>query len=337
MMQNRHKLRTKWAQALPRAARAACLLTAAALLAVSACRRAPAPPQTSSSPATAGPPTAGQLHVFVSILPQAYFVERIGGPRMHVDVLVGPGQNPHSFEPTPGQMAALAQARVLFGIGLPFEDALLPKVRASFQRLEIVDTRQGVPLRRIEAHEVESDAHEHQAHDEHDQDHQAGGEDPHIWLAPKLVKIQAQTIADTLAQIDPEHADEFRRNLAAFDADLDALDVRLAAALAPLKGKAFFVFHPAFGYFADAYGLKQVPVEIEGKEPAPKDVAALIQQARQAGVKVVFVQPQFPTRAAEMVAQQIGGAVVPLDDLPRDYLHSMEALAEQVRKALQGG
>ena len=309
--------------------RAVAAFGLAALFAL-ACRPAPQP-QTATQPATASSPprAATRFQVAVSILPQADFVERVGGESIGVAVLVGPGQNPHSFEPTPDQMSALSKARVYFRIGLPFEEPLLPKLQATFRQLEVVDTRQGIQLRRIAAHE--SGAH---ADDEHDH---AGGDDPHIWLDPKLVKIQAQTIGDALCRLDPPHADEYRRNLTAFHADLDALDARLAVALAPVKGKDFFVFHPAFGYFADAYGLRQVPVEAEGKEPPAKVVAALIQRARAAGVKVIFVQPQFSTRTAAVIAEEIGGAVVPLDDLPREYIKSMEAMAEQVRKGLSGG
>lgn len=285
-------------------------------------------------------------------------MERVGGEHVDVHVLVGSGQNPHSYEPTPGQMSALATARLYFRTGLPFEETVLPKMAGAFKDLEIVDLRQGVPLRKVEAHEVEAgeggghpaeaqpgaastgpDAGERRGANaaEHDHQHVAGGADPHIWLAPRLAQIQARTIADALSRVDPAHAEQYRRNLATFQADLAALDARIAAALAPLKGKEIFVFHPAFGYFADAYGLKQVPVEVEGKEPSAKAVAALVQRARAAGVRVIFVQPQFSTRSAEVIAQEIGGAVVPLDDLPRDYIKSLETMAAQVKQALSPG
>jgi len=133
---------------------------------------------------------------------------------------------------------------------------------------------------------------------------------------------------------DPRHAAAYERNLKALQADLDEVDARIAEALAPLKGRKFFVFHPAFGYFADAYGLKQVPVEIEGKSPGPRRLAALIEKARREGVKVIFVQPQFSPRGAQAVAEAIGGVVVPMDPLARDYLKNLEHIAQQIKKAL---
>jgi zinc transport system substrate-binding protein len=312
---------------------AAALLILAAPLLLLACR--PAPPSSTGDPNTASSApqaeTADRLRAFASIPPQAYFVQRVGGDRVQVDVLVGPGQNPHSYEATPAQVASLAKARVFFRIGMPFEEALLSRLHSAFRQLEIVDTRQGVPLRPMEAHE---DLDEHDGAPAHH--HEEPGDDPHIWLNPRLVKIQAQTIADTLVRLDPAHADQYHRNLAAFDADLDALDARIAAALAPVRGKNLFVYHPAFGYFADAYGLHQVPVEVGGKEPMPQDITRLIRLARQDDVRVIFVQPQFSTRSAEIIARQINGAVVPLDDLAPDYIKSMETMADQVRQALSG-
>jgi zinc transport system substrate-binding protein len=310
---------------------AAVLGLALPLLLLIACRPAP-PSGTPESQPAAAPETASgdRLRVFVSIPPQAYFVHRVGGDRVQVDVLVGPGQNPHSYEATPGQVTSLAKARVFFRIGMPFEAGLLPRLHTAFKHLEIVDARQGVPLRSMEEHE---DLEGHAGQTAH---HEEEGDDPHIWLNPRLVKIQAQMIADTLARLDPAHKEEYRRNLAAFGADLDALDARLAAVLAPLRGKNLFVYHPAFGYFAEAYGLHQVPVEIGGKEPTAQDMTELIRRARQDNVRVIFVQPQFSTRSAEIIARQIHGAVVPLDDLAPDYMKSMESMAEQVRQALSG-
>ena len=294
------------------------------------CRPAPTTKEPTKNTGQPGSSPAAATTVFVSILPQAYFVQRVGGQHVNVEVLVGPGQSPASYEPTPDQMSALAKARVLFRIGVPFEQTLLPKVQRAFERLEICDTRQGITLRHMEA-----PLHDHQDQQRQaNHDHSAAGDDPHIWLSPKLVKTQARTICAALCRLDPPHADDYRQNLAAFHADLDALDRRIAEALAPVKGKELFVFHPSYGYFADAYGLKQVPVEIEGKQPVAKDIADLIRRARQAGVKVIFVQPQFSTSSAEVIARGIGGVVVPLDPLAHDYIENLESMARQVSQAL---
>jgi zinc transport system substrate-binding protein len=299
----------------------AVLLALGAAVPICACR-----PQESAS---------GKVLAVAAIPPQAYFVERIGGARVDAQVLVGPGQSPHTYEPTPAQVAGIARASVYFRIGLPFEEQLLQRFAATAPNLRIVDTLEGVPLRHMTADEASADSDEHEAaHEEHDHEHAAGRPDPHTWLSPRLAAIEAANICDGLAAVDPAHADDYRANLEAVRMDLDALDRRLAAALAPLKGRSLFVYHPAFGYFADAYGLKQVPVEAEGKSPSARQLAALIRRAKEQGAKVIFVQPQFAPASAQAVARAIGGAVVPLDPLARDYVRNLQDMAGKVESAL---
>ena len=265
---------------------------------------------------------SGKVRAFVSILPQAYFVERIGGDAVDVEVLVGPGRSPATYEPTPKQMTALGGARVYFRVGTPFEKGFIDKVRSTFQELMIIDTRKGVPLR-----------HFQQGHDHGEDTH---APDPHIWLDPKRVKIQAATICKALSRIAPRKTGVFADNLRAFQDDLNRLDRKIAEILSPLKGSRFYVFHPAFGYFGESYGLTQVAVEIAGKSPSPKQLSRLIKKAREDRVRVIFVQPQYSKRNAETIARAIGGAVVPMNPLPGDYLKSMEAMAQALRKGLQG-
>jgi zinc transport system substrate-binding protein len=223
-------------------------------------------------------------------------------------------------------MTDLARARLFFALGWPFEKRLLAKTTAANPNLKVIDTRAGVPLRTMAADELDPD----------EPGQKAGEPDPHVWTSPRLVKIQAAAIERGLAAEDPAHAADYEKNLRAFQEDLDRVDAKIAKALAPLKGKAIFVYHPAFGYFADAYGLKQVPVEVEGKEPSAKHLGAFIERAKAAGVKVIFVQPQFSAKSAEAVARAIGGAVVPLDPTAKDYLANLETMAEKISEALGG-
>jgi zinc transport system substrate-binding protein len=267
-----------------------------------------------------------RLPITVSLMPQKYFVERIGGKYVDVQVLVKPGSSPATYEPTPRQMAFLSESKLYFRIGVPFENAFIPKIRRSMKGIKIVDTRAGIKLRTMNKTE-----HEHDKHNGDD----TSGKDPHIWLNPALVKVQIKTIADALSIADPEHKQIYTENRKLFAAELDKLNQTLAEVLAPVKGKTLMVFHPAWGYFADAYGLHQQAVEIEGKNPGARQLAHIIDQAKKEDVKVIFVQPQFSTALADKIAKSIGAAVVRIDPLAYNYISNMKKVAVAVQKALK--
>lgn len=265
------------------------------------------------------------LSVFVSILPQRTFVERIGGDRVDVQVMVEPGKSPATYSPTPRQVSALGGADVFFTIGVAFERTFLPSIRKNLKDLRIVDTSEGIEKRFIEGHDHEED-------DDHG--HEDEEPDPHVWMSPVLVKQQAYTIADTLTDLDPEGAGYYRENLSDFIAELDALDAELAEILEPFRGQTLFVYHPAFGYFADRYGLEQAAIETGGKEPSPAVLEEVIEHAREEGVKVIFVQPEFPADSAKAVANAIDGAVITVAPLSPDYFESLHTITREVSEAL---
>jgi zinc transport system substrate-binding protein len=278
-------------------------------------------PHTNESHASAKP------LVFASLLPQQYFVERIAGDAVTVDVLVLPGQSEHNYEPTPQQIARLAEARLLFCTGLSFEARLVERIVAMNPRLRVVDLRDCVPLLQSACnHEHEADGHDH-AH---------GEPDPHIWMDPQRVKLQAARIVEELKALAPHAAPEIARQLATFEAELDALHGRIAAQLAPYRGRAFYVFHPTFGYFADAYGLVQKPVEVDGKEPSAQELTGLIDAARRDGARTILVQPQFPSRAAELLAGEIGARPVQVDPLAKDYFVMMDSVSRAIEQGMAG-
>jgi len=263
------------------------------------------------------------IRVFTSILPQKYFVEKIAGDLVEVEVLVGPGMSPHTFEPLPQQMSRLSRAAVFFMIGIPFEQALIQRLAAVCPDLKFVDTGKNVARRSM--NEQESD-HQHSE----DCVHEVGAPDPHIWLDPAHAVTIAAAIASGLIEIMPDKAARLEEGLQKLTAELTAVDEELAVSLKPLKGQTILVFHPAFGYFAARYGLKQQSVEIEGKEPGPRQLAELIRQCRQLGIRVVFVQKQFPVAAAETIARSINGAVVSIDPLAEDYIANLNRLGEAI-------
>lgn len=275
------------------------------------------------------------LAAFVSIPPQQYVVDRIGGPHVMTEVLVAPGQSPHSFDATPRQMVALAESPIYFAIGLPFERELLGRIEELNPDLAIVDMGRGVPRRALNEHGDDEDGHGPAHESGRHADVAVGTADPHIWLAPRLLQIQARNVCDALVELDPAHADDYRANLERFLTDLNDLDAEIAEALAPVGGKSVYVFHPAFGYLTDAYGLRQVAVETGGSEPSAKELAGLIERAREDGIRVIFVQPQFSAKSAEAVAREIGGTVVPIDPLAYEYLTNLRTMASRIRKALE--
>lgn len=270
---------------------------------------------TASGAAAAAPPVKPLL-VFVSVRPQAEFVQAVGGDRVRVEVMVPPGRNHEIYEPTPRQMESLTRARIYFRVGLPFEEVWMSKIRANNSRLRVVDTRRGVPMIRTAA--------SHRGHGA------ASAWDPHIWLDPNRVIIQARTIRDALTAADPAHRVEYARNERAFEARLTKLNRELLQILDRVPNRRFMVYHPSWSYFAQAYTLEQVPIEIEGKEPGPRSLAAEIELARRKGIKVIFVQKQASPRSAQVIARAIGGRVVSADDMPADYFAELRRLAHAI-------
>jgi zinc transport system substrate-binding protein len=281
-------------------------------------------------------PMAGAqtLDVFVSVLPLATFAERVGGERVKVHTMVQPGHSPATYEPTPRQIAALARADLYFRVGVPFEDAWMRRISATNAEMPIVDLRHGLRLRRQETHSHAGDdgvVHGHDGNAGISNDADADAHEPmdaHVWTSPRLVRQMLVTMREALATADPAGADSYAANQAAYDAELAALDRDLSQQLDGLGQRGFLVYHPAWGYFADAYGLMQVPIEYQGKEPGARRLTTLIDQAKASGARVILVQPQFDQRAAGQLARAIGGRVELVDPLSPDYAASLRRLAD---------
>jgi zinc transport system substrate-binding protein len=263
---------------------------------------------------------SGEPLVFVSIEPLRYFAERIGAGEFEVRVLVASDQSPATYEPTARQMAALAGSKVFFTVGVPMERTLVPRLRSSMPAVRIVDTREGIELIAFESSRRE---------------HGHGATDPHIWLDPARARSMARNIYGALAAIEPGLEPVLAGNLRALEIELDRLAVELAELLAPVRGREFVVFHPAYGYFADAFELKQVAIEAGGIMPGSKHLADVMDMARKRGVKAIFVQPQFSSATASAVATSIGATVVNLDPMAPDYPENMRRIAGRILSALQ--
>ncbi len=264
------------------------------------------------------------LNCFVSILPQSYFVERIGGGFVQTNVVVSPGQSPHTFEPTPKQLAGIVNADIYFTTGMPFEERLLKKISGVAPELKVVDTTEGIEL--IEIKKALNK-------DELNTQHNHKDTDPHVWLDPKLAVQQAEIITEALIGLRPQQSQAFQKNLCLLKAELQKLDRKIASMLMPYKGRSIFVFHPAYGYFARAYHLVQVAIEAEGKEPGAAYLKSILDQARMSQTKTVFSEVQYSQKSAQTIAEHIGAEVVMLDPLAKDYIDNMLHIARQVRKS----
>jgi len=277
---------------------------------------------------------SNKLQITVSIVPQKYFVERIGGEHVEVNVMVRPGDNPATYEPKPEQLKALSRADAYISIGVPFENAWLDRIRLANGKMMIVDTTQSIQRIPLEVHHHREDEKDTRAESQNAQGHTAETLDPHIWLSPKLVKIQAETIYRALAKLDAKNEEIYKANLDVFLADIDALIEDSRKTLTGVPNRKFMVFHPSWGYFARDFDLEMIAIEVGGQEPSAAELAALIAEVKKEGIKVIFAQPEFSTRAAETIAKEIGGKVLLISPLALDWPANLRQAARTFADAL---
>ena len=262
--------------------------------------------------------------VVVSILPHAYFVDQLAKDMVDVVTLVGEGQNPHSYEPSPSQMAKLAKAKLWILSGTDFEFSLRQKVTNLYPNLVIVDGTEGMTFRQLEEHGHE----EEEGHDVHDLNI-----DRHTWLGHQQVKVLLANTKEALFSVlDADNRQIVENRYQSLISEIDALFASLAIQLEPLSGSTVFVYHNSFGYFLDAFSIKQEAVETGGKEPTAKALATLIEKAKVERPKVIFVQKQFPVASAKTVADAVSAVVVSLDPLAYNWMGSIKTMADALMK-----
>lgn len=260
--------------------------------------------------------------VLVTVAPHKYLVNRIAGDTVAVEVVVPSSANVHAFDPTPKQMMRAAQADLWFRIGESFEPRLIEALKAHRPSMQIVDLRQGLDL--IYGDQQHSVCCKH-----------ADGTDLHFWLSTKQLEIQAHTVAKQLIAKYPQHEARYRQALKEHLRELALLNQELTLELAHIRGKTLLVAHPAYAYFCRDYGLKQVSIEIEGKDPTPQQLTALFHKAKQLRLKTVFTQVQFSPKVADLVSKQLGegSKVVNLDPYAEDYMQNLRLIARDFIQA----
>ena len=275
----------------------------------------------------------GKVKVVASTVPLATFTKMVGGDLVSVSVLVPPGANLHTFEPAPSKLAEVAKADLYIKNGAGLE-IWMDKIIGANRRMLVVDSSSGIDL--LEGHH-----HHEDGGDDGEADHHHGPSrrdlhpsiltaDPHIWLSAKNAAIMAENICRGLVEVDPENADAFRENLAAFERELEDLDLELASTFRGTEGGKFIVLHPAWGYFARDYGLVQVAILEEDKEPGPRQLRTIVDLAREEGIETIYVDPNFNPKSGEIIAAEIDGRIVALDPVAPDYIENMRKVGMEI-------
>ncbi len=284
------------------------------LLLLAATATAEAGPAAGTVPSTGSASgSTAVVSVIVPVEPYVLVVNRIAEERVDAHTLVPPGQSPHTYSPTPQQIAGFAKADVLFHVGLELERGLVPRLRELDRGLLVVDLMPDEP--------EPPDAHDHER-----------GHDPHVWLDPSNVIRQAALIAETLSRLDPAGSEGYAAGLDSLVRDLSRLDEELTSRLRPHAGSRFYVFHPAFGHFAEAYGLEQVAVETDGKEPSARRLVELVDMARGDDTRVIITQPQHSDATIRTLAREIDAKIVSIDPLAYDLFATLRALADAITR-----
>jgi len=264
-----------------------------------------------------------KINIVVSILPEKAFVEQIGGEKVNVSLMVLPGNSPHTYEPKPSQMKEIARADLYGAIGVEFEAVWLPKFKNLNSRMRLVDFTKGIQRRvmhtTLHAHEKPSSASQHTSLD------------PHLWTSPANVEMIAKNIYEALSEADPKNQHFYKKNLTRFLHTVAKTDQKIRHILHRVpQGSAFMVFHPSWGYFADAYGLVQLPVEVEGKTPKPRELIALIKEAKAKKIKAIFTQPEFSDAVANTMAKELGIEVIKVSPMSAKWSETLLRIARAI-------
>lgn len=256
--------------------------------------------------------------ILVSIAPYKFFVEKIAGDTVSVQQIVPTGSSPHSFEPTSRSILKASRADAWFRIGESFEKRAKQAMLSHNEKMQVVDLREGINT--IHAHH---EGHGHQCQHE-------DCRDPHIWLSPREGKKQARIIYETLTELYPENAEQYRKALRKFEKELDDLDLELEQILLPLKGKTILVSHPALAYMGRDYNFTQLSIEFEGKEPSPKQLTKLLEMGRQLNTDRIFIQEQHLSKGARLVANELDADVVEINPLSENYIENIRFIARSI-------
>ncbi|MDR0748606.1 MAG: zinc ABC transporter substrate-binding protein [Tannerellaceae bacterium] len=262
--------------------------------------------------------------ISVTIEPQRYFAERIGGGRFTVHTVVPAGQSPETYDPTPRQMIRVSKSLAYLRIGyIGFEQAWMQSIQENNPEMKVFDLSEGIELI------LETDE-EDEPGDHHHHGHHPGGIDPHIWNSVHGAKTIALNTLNAFLALDGEHTDDYLHNYARLMEEIDKTGAELSACISPLSNRTFIIYHPALTYFAREFNLTQLCIEMEGKEPSPAQLKKLVETSRLHQTKVVFIQQEFDRKNAELIAKETGCRLVAINPLSYNWSKEMIHIAKSL-------
>ena len=255
------------------------------------------------------------INAVVSITPQKTFLQEIAKDKVNITTMVKPGVSMHTYEPKPSDMKKIAKADIYFGIGVEFEEHWLDKFKSLNQKMLIVDTSKGIKKL--------SSLHK----DEHTKDEHL---DPHIWTSPSNVKIIASNILDALVLKDSKNKEFYIKNYKEFINKIENTNKQIKDILSKKDHNRFMVFHPSWQYFAKQYNLKQIPIEIEGKNPKPKMLKELIVKAKKNNIKAIFASPYKSDKMAKLIANELKIKVIKITPMSQKWSDTLIKMAKAI-------
>ena len=262
--------------------------------------------------------------ISVSILPQKYFIEKLAGDRIEVNVMIPPGASPATYEPTLSQLSKLDQSEVYMRIGyVEFELTWMGKIQSVNPTIKVIDLSKGMEL----IHENIENEEDHLGHDH-------GGIDPHIWMSVLNAKIIAINIYNELTRMLPDEEEHLNQRLKKFNYELDSMHHFFTERLKGVKQRSFLIYHPALTYFARDYNFIQYPLELGGKTPSPAHLKKTTDLAQEKNITSIFIQSQFDRRNAEIIASELDAEIIPFDPLDEDWKEQMFYIVEQLSRSL---
>jgi len=276
-----------------------------------------------------------KIKVLVTVLPEAGYVQAVGGDKVEVFTVVPPGADPHTYEPSARNMVDFADADVYFSLKkgiLPLEDNLVSRLSSMNPHMKVVETAPGIDLIFGKQSNSDADIAGNQSMGFEEDVKSNESPDPHVWVSLKNAPVMINHISDTLCSVDPANAPYYQANRDAVLTNITSMDNEIKGMLEKIPHKKFITTHDSWGYFARDYGLTQVVIGQEGKEVTSKDIETIINDARGDRITIIVTEPQYSRKAADMIASSVNGSIIMVDPLSPEMPQELKKLAIELSR-----